>query len=269
MQLKYDLYTINNAMGSGKSRQYVRLILREPLTARELETVIEKRCSLTRGDVADVLTELRDLCVQAFIEGRRFYIPEIGYLSLAASLNVDDNNADRKVTGNDVRIAGINFRPEASLVKEVSQGVRFVRTKHSNQSSQYTEQQMSEQVKAYLQDNAHAIWTNPISSAEMAQSFMRRGGDSERGCSAFPVVCVEISRKRYCCLLSCCLFRYSFSHSSSHILAVASLGIRQSPRGLRLTLPTFGPSGRHERLNCWAKKRRRNTLSQCFISSSE
>ena len=61
------------------------------------------------------------------------------------------------------------------------------------------------------------------------------------------------------------LSTYSLSHSSSHILAVASLGIRQSPRGLRLTLPTFGPSGRHERLNCWAKKRRRKTLSQCFI----
>ena len=153
MQLKYDLYTINNAMGSGKSRRYVRLILREPLTARELEAAIEKRCSLTKGDVAAVLTELRDLCVQAFIEGRRFYIPEIGYLSLSASLNVDDNNADRKVTGHDVRIAGINFRPEASLVKEVSQGVRFVRTKNSNQSSQYTEQQMSEQVKAYLKEH--------------------------------------------------------------------------------------------------------------------
>ncbi len=155
MQLKYDLYTINNAMGSGKSRRYVRLILREPLTARELEAAIEKRCSLTKGDVAAVLTELRDLCVQAFIEGRRFYIPEIGYFSLAASLNVDDNNADRKVTGNDVRIAGINFRPEASLVKEVSQGVRFVRTKHSNQSSQYTEQQMSEQVRAYLKEHGY------------------------------------------------------------------------------------------------------------------
>lgn len=155
MQLKYDLYTINNAMGSGKSRQYVRLILREPLTARELETAIEKRCSLTKGDVAAVLTELRDLCVQAFIEGRRFYIPEIGYFSLAASLNVDDNNADRKVTGHDVRIAGINFRPEASLVKEVSQGIRFVRTKHSNQSCQYTEQQMSEQVRAYLKEHGY------------------------------------------------------------------------------------------------------------------
>ena len=195
MQLKYDLYTINNAMGSGKSRRYVRLILREPLTARELEAAIEKRCSLTKGDVAAVLAELRDLCVQAFIEGRRFYIPEIGYLSLAASLNVDDNNADRKVTGNDVRIAGINFRPEASLVKEVSQGVRFVRTKHSNQSSQYTEQQMSEQVKAYLKEHNYITCKIMRTQFEVTQylaqkwlnRFCNAGVIAKEGVPRFPL----------------------------------------------------------------------------------
>ena len=36
----------------------------------------------------------------------------------------------------------------------------------------------------------------------------------------------------------------------------ASEGMRQSPLGERLTEPTLGPSGRQERLNCWAKKRR-------------
>lgn len=43
------------------------------------------------------------------------------------------------------------------------------------------------------------------------------------------------------------------SHSFNHILYDASLGILQSPRGDKETLPTFGPSGRHERLNCWVK----------------
>ena len=57
------------------------------------------------------------------------------------------------------------------------------------------------------------------------------------------------------------LFTVSYNSFSSvsisfiHILTDASLGIRQSPRGERATLPTFGPSGRHERLNCCAKKR--------------
>ena len=50
--------------------------------------------------------------------------------------------------------------------------------------------------------------------------------------------------------------RQSVSNSSIHNAATASDGIRQSPRGLRATEPTLGPSGRQERLNCWAKNRR-------------
>ena len=49
---------------------------------------------------------------------------------------------------------------------------------------------------------------------------------------------------------------YKFSSSSIHREATASLGIRQSPRGLRATEPTLGPSGRQLRLNCWEKNRR-------------
>ena len=40
------------------------------------------------------------------------------------------------------------------------------------------------------------------------------------------------------------------SRSRSHRAAEASLGIRQSPRGERATVPTFGPSGTQLRLNC-------------------
>lgn len=51
-------------------------------------------------------------------------------------------------------------------------------------------------------------------------------------------------------------YAFRLSTSSSHNAALASLGMRQSPRGLTLTDPTLGPSGRQLRLNCWAKKRR-------------
>ena len=54
---------------------------------------------------------------------------------------------------------------------------------------------------------------------------------------------------------------YSFHHYSCSARAIqraaeASLGMRQSPRGERVTLPTLGPSGRQLRLNCCVKKRR-------------
>ena len=56
-------------------------------------------------------------------------------------------------------------------------------------------------------------------------------------------------------------FSYSSAISFSQSVAIASLGIRQSPRGERLMEPTFGPSGRQLRLNCCWKKRRKKVWS--------
>lgn len=54
----------------------------------------------------------------------------------------------------------------------------------------------------------------------------------------------------------------AYSSSRSQAAFDTSLGMRQSPRGDRLTVPTFGPSGNTERLNCCSKKRSTNTRSQ-------
>ena len=32
MELKYDIYTLNNAQGTGEKRQYVRIVQHEPMT---------------------------------------------------------------------------------------------------------------------------------------------------------------------------------------------------------------------------------------------
>ena len=61
---------------------------------------------------------------------------------------------------------------------------------------------------------------------------------------------------------------YRLSHSFSHCADTASEGMRQSPRGLSDTLPTYGPSGKQERLNCCVKKRRTNVVSHFFIVAS-
>mgnify|MGYP002512407217 CR=1 FL=1 len=47
----------------------------------------------------------------------------------------------------------------------------------------------------------------------------------------------------------------------------ASDGILQSPLGLNEILPTFGPSGKQERLNCWLKNRLKKVRSQCRMVS--
>lgn len=55
MELKYDIYMLNNAQGTGEKRQYIRIVQHEPMTEKQLQEKIQSRCSLTKGDVAAVL----------------------------------------------------------------------------------------------------------------------------------------------------------------------------------------------------------------------
>ncbi len=155
MDLKYDIYSIKNAEGSGKTRQYVRLVENGAMTAKELEVTIQQRCSLTKGDVAAVLSELRDIAVQEFSMGRRLYIPELGYFSLSLGLEMSEDNPDKKITGKEVRLRGINFRPEASLLQDVSHNIHFYRSQYSNRSTIYQEEKIWQKLLEYFEKNRY------------------------------------------------------------------------------------------------------------------
>lgn len=180
MELKYDIYMLNNAQGTGEKRQYIRIVQHEPMTEKQLQEKIQSRCSLTKGDVAAVLAELHDLMVEEFSLGRRFYIPEIGYFSMSASLEMPEENPDKKITGKEVRITGINFRPEGKLMEEVQRNVHFVRSRYSNQStntlrkSYWRNQGVSPREPLYHHSHpAHPLWLDSLHGTEVAQPFLR------------------------------------------------------------------------------------------------
>lgn len=37
MELKYDIYMLNNAQGTGEKRQYIRIVQHEPMTEKQLQ----------------------------------------------------------------------------------------------------------------------------------------------------------------------------------------------------------------------------------------
>ena len=155
MDLKYDVYTITNAEGSGEERKYVRLKQHEAMTASELEATIQQRCTLTKGDVAAVFTELHDIVVSEFSMGRRVYVPKLGYFSLAVNLEVPEDNPDKKITGKEVRLRGINFRPEAGLLREIEKRVHFVRSEYTGRSNIYTEEKLWTVLQEFFQENRY------------------------------------------------------------------------------------------------------------------
>lgn len=153
MELKYEIHTIKNSQGTGEDRQYVKVTQHKPITDKDIEAAIQNRCSLTKGDVAAVLSELHDICVREISMGRRFHLPGIGYFSLSASLKTPEENPDKKITGKEVRVTGINFRPEARLMDEIQHDIHFVRSSHSSRSMEYTEEHLLARIRKYLQTN--------------------------------------------------------------------------------------------------------------------
>ena len=155
MDLKYDVYTITNAEGSGEERKYVRLKQHEAMTASELEATIQQRCTLTKGDVAAVFTELHDIVVSEFSMGRRVYVPQLGYFSLAVNLEMPEDKPDKKITGKELRLRGINFRPEAGLLQEIERNIHFVRSEYSSRSNFFTEEKLWARLQEFFKENRY------------------------------------------------------------------------------------------------------------------
>lgn len=155
MSVKYEIHTIENAQGTGRERQYVQLRNGETKGADQLERQIEAACSMTRGDVKAVMVELRRYAVQELTAGNHFHLPEIGYLSLSAGIPAEAERGDKRVTGNDIYLRGINFRPEAGFLREVKSGVRFQKSTRSTRSKAYTEDELWAKTEAYLAQNRY------------------------------------------------------------------------------------------------------------------
>lgn len=153
MNIKYEIHAIKNADGQGKEHQYVRLLDREPMSDDTLERNIQNDCSLTVADVHSALMIIRQYMLTELSEGSRFHIPEIGYFSLSAGLDMPDEKPVEKVRADYISVRGINFRPEASLLAEVKRKARFEKANYSVKSAIYTEAELEAKIRAYLAEH--------------------------------------------------------------------------------------------------------------------
>ena len=163
MEVKFEIGTINNAEGKGIQRKFIRLQQDEPMTDDELASAVEHECTLSRADIKAVFEALRYHIANSLSSGRRFHIPKLGYFSLAASLNnPEEQLADpeeqkkvqkvqqRKITGRDIFLRGINFQPEDALMSDLRQNVSFTQAKYTGKSVAYLPDELWDKVTEYL-----------------------------------------------------------------------------------------------------------------------
>lgn len=152
MSINYEIHTISNSQGSGAARHFARIFEGSPMSAQQLERLIQDNSTLKKGDIEATLSELREQMVRELSQGHRFYIPNVGYFSLSVKLDAD-GKAVEKVSGGDLRLHNINFRPEASLLQEVGSKVRFRRVRLTSKSVVYEEKQLLSLLMDYLAAN--------------------------------------------------------------------------------------------------------------------
>lgn len=155
MAVKYEVQEIKNSKGGGKPQPFVRLRQGKALTADDLASRIEQSCSATKSDVIAVMAEMRHIIVEQLSMGNRFYLPEVGYLSLSAGSTPFDQKKNGKITGKDIYLKNIDFQPEKELLKEVRRNVSFEKAGNTTRSSEYTEDELWSKIEAYLESNRY------------------------------------------------------------------------------------------------------------------
>lgn len=155
MAIRYEIHTIENSEGKGNERQYVQLMQNRGLTPRRLAEAIQEMSSATEGDVNAVLSALTYFARRELVQGRRFHLPGLGYLSLSVGFKVPPEKLGKKLTARNLRVRGINFRPEASLLDSVRQGATFEKSERSTLSTPYTADELWQKMDAYIAENRY------------------------------------------------------------------------------------------------------------------
>ena len=153
MAIKYEIHYLPNAGGNEETRRFAHIFEQTAMTDKQMISRIAKHSSLSEGDVAAVLMQLRDIIEEDLQEGRRINIPEIGYLSLSVDLDMDELKPDNKVRADYVSVRGIKFRPNADLLKKVKHHTHFEKSLYTSRSYPFSEDALKEKIREYLEHN--------------------------------------------------------------------------------------------------------------------
>ena len=163
MAIKYEIQEIKNSQGTGESKPFVRLRQGKAMTTDELADMIEKSCTATRSDVLAVMSELHHVMVQQLSMGNRFYLPEIGYMSLSVGSTPPPQKGNDKITGKDIYLRNVDFHPEKKLLTEIRRSIHFEKSADSSRHAEYTEEEIWAYIAGHLKDHRYITTRNLMS----------------------------------------------------------------------------------------------------------
>lgn len=195
MSIKYEVQHIENVVGSGEARPFIRLHQGAAMTTKQLADKVAESSTLTPADVKAVMSELCHYAKEELKSGNRFYLPEIGYLSLSVGNTPPDKLPHGKITGKDIYVRNIDFKPEAKFLNEIKREVSFEKSHYVSKSVNYIEDDLWQKVVAYLTENRYitrrimgiVFGLSKYKAAQWLERFVEDGRLIKRGTSHQPL----------------------------------------------------------------------------------
>lgn len=150
MEIKYEIHTIENSQGTGENRMFIQLRNNKAMTFDELAKEIQESCTVTPSDVKAVMSEICHIAIRELSGGSRFYLPEIGYLSLSVGNTPLSLKPNGKITGKDIFVKNINFKPEKKFLTQIQHNAHFVKSNYTTISAKYSEEALWGKIAEYL-----------------------------------------------------------------------------------------------------------------------
>lgn len=125
----------------------------------------------------------------------RFYLPEIGHLSLYVGNTPPDKLPHGKITGKDIYLRNVDFKPETKFLNEIKREVRFERSHYVSKSVNYNADDLWQKVEAYLTENRYitrsimiiVFGLSKYKAAQWLERFVEDGRLIKRGTSHQPL----------------------------------------------------------------------------------
>ena len=155
MAILFDFYHSPATKGADEKQQerfHARVVNCQSLDLDNIVNRISQRCTLSKGDIKAVISELSEEIASGLLQSKNVYIPEIGGFSL--SLKAPKDADPQKTHAQNIGIKRIEFRASTLLKQKVQSQAVFERCRDKVHSDSISNDEMDKLLVDYFEKHA-------------------------------------------------------------------------------------------------------------------
>ena len=156
MAIKFDFYHSPSPEEKGeeqKERFHARVVRKQTIETEALIEEIHERCTLSKGDIKAVLSELHDALKTHLLAGNNVNIKGLGVYSLSLEAPKDAN--PDKTHAQNIKVKRIEFRADRQLRNEIIAEARFERTCEKVHSANIDSNEIDNLLVDYFKEHSY------------------------------------------------------------------------------------------------------------------